>query len=248
MTLKEFFMQYNKVALAYSGGIDSSYLLYMAKKYNVDVRAYFVKTEFQPNFAMKDCLRFAKKVDANLKIIAQNIIDNSDIVNNGSNRCYFCKKYFMNLIYNNAKEDGYDILIDGTNFSDDEYDSPGTKALREMNILSPLKMCNITQKDVIQLSLKEGLDIENKNSYSCLATRLCEGEKITKKLLSNIEKTEAYLFSLGFRDFDLSVANNNAVITVKKDDMDNIFTYRDKIIIAMSVMFDNIYLNLNSKK
>ena len=62
MTLEEFFMKYKKVALAYSGGIDSSYLLYMAKKYNVDVTAYFVKTEFQPNFAMKDCLRFAKRL------------------------------------------------------------------------------------------------------------------------------------------------------------------------------------------
>ena len=72
--------------------------------------------------------------------------------------------------------------------------------------------------------------------------------KNNKKLLSNIEKTEAYLFSLGFRDFDLSVTNNTAVITVKKDDMDNIFAYRDKIIIAMSPMFDNVYLNLNNKK
>lgn len=194
MTLEEFFMKYKKVALAYSGGIDSSYLLYMAKKYNVDVTAYFVKTEFQPNFAMKDCLRFAKKVDADLKIIAQNIIDNSDIVNNSSNRCYFCKKYFMNLIKTKAKEDGYEILIDGTNFSDDEHDRPGIKALKEMNILSPLRMCGCTQKDIIKLAIKEGLNIENKKSYSCLASRICRGEKITKKLLSNIEKTEAYLF------------------------------------------------------
>lgn len=194
MTLEEFFMKYKKVALAYSGGIDSSYLLYMAKKYNVDVTAYFVKTEFQPNFAMKDCLRFAKKVDADLKIIAQNIIDNSDIVNNSSNRCYFCKKYFMNLIKTKAKEDGYEILIDGTNFSDDEHDSPGIKALKEMNILSPLKMCSITQKDVIQLSLKEGLDIENKNSYSCLATRVCEGEKITKNFYPILKKLKHIFF------------------------------------------------------
>ena len=197
---------------------------------------------------MKDCLRFAKKVDADLKIIAQNIIDNSDIVNNSSNRCYFCKKYFMNLIKTKAKEDGYEILIDGTNFSDDEHDSPGIKVLKEMNILSPLRMCGCTQKDIIKLAIKEGLNIENKKSYSCLASRICRGEKITKKLLSHIEKTEAYLFSLGLRDFDLSITSETAVISVKKDDMNIVFKYRDKIIIAMSPMFDNVYLNLNNKK
>ena len=72
--------------------------------------------------------------------------------------------------------------------------------------------------------------------------------KNNKKTFIQYWKTEAYLFSLGFRDFDLSVTNNTAVITVKKDDMDNIFAYRDKIIIAMSPMFDNVYLNLNNKK
>lgn len=248
MTLKEFFLNNKKLALAYSGGVDSSYLLYLTKKYNVDVTAYFVKTEFQPYFVMKDSIQFAQSIDANLKIIADNILDNVSIINNDDNRCYYCKKHIMELIINSAKEDGYDLIIDGTNFSDDEFDLPGFKALNEMNIISPLRICKLTQNDVRKLSKEEGLSIWNKFSYSCLATRICKNQRITKRLLSNIEKSETYLSDLGLKDFELSVSEKTAVIKVKREDFNKVINYRDKIVITMSHMFDNIYLDLKRKK
>lgn len=248
MTLKEFFLNNKKIALAYSGGVDSSYLLYLTKKYNVDVTAYFVKTEFQPYFVMKDSIKFAQSIDANLKIISDNILYDNLIINNDDNRCYYCKKHIMELIINSAKEDGYDLIIDGTNFSDDEFDLPGFKALNEMNIISPLRICKLTQNDVRKLSKEEGLSTWNKVSYSCLATRICEKQKLTKKLLSNIEKSETYLSDLGLNDFELSVSDKTAVIKVKREDFNKVIKYREKIIITISHMFDNIYLDLKRKK
>lgn len=197
---------------------------------------------------MKDSIKFAQSIDANLKIISDNILDDNLIINNDDNRCYYCKKHIMELIINSAKEDGYDLIIDGTNFSDDEFDLPGFKALNEMNIISPLRLCKLTQNDVRKLSKEEGLSTWNKVSYLCLATRICEKQKLTKKLLSNIEKSETYLSDLGLKDFELSVSDKTALIKVRREDFSKVIKYREKIIITMSHMFDNIYLDLKRKK
>lgn len=197
---------------------------------------------------MKDSIKFAQSIDANLKIISDNILDDNLIINNDDNRCYYCKKHIMELIINSAKEDGYDLIIDGTNFSDDEFDLPGFKALNEMNIISPLRLCKLTQNDVRKLSKEEGLSTWNKVSYLCLATRICEKQKLTKKLLSNIEKSETYLSDLGLKDFELSVSDKTALIKVRREDFNKVIKYREKIIITMSHMFDNIYLDLKRKK
>lgn len=117
-----------------------------------------------------------------------------------------------------------------------------------MNIISPLRLCKLTQNDVRKLSKEEGLSTWNKVSYSCLATRICKNQKITKKLLSNIEKSETYLSDLGLNDFELSVSDKTAVIKVKREDFNKVIKYREKIIITMSHMFDNIYLDLKRKK
>lgn len=197
---------------------------------------------------MKNSIKFAQSIDANLKIISDNILDDNLIINNDDNRCYYCKKHIMELIINSAKEDGYDLIIDGTNFSDDEFDLPGFKALNEMNIISPLRLCKLTQNDVRKLSKEEGLSTWNKVSYLCLATRICEKQKLTKKLLSNIEKSETYLSDLGLKDFELSVSDKTALIKVRREDFSKVIKYREKIIITMSHMFDNIYLDLKRKK
>ena len=136
MTLKDFFLKYNKVAVAFSGGVDSSYLLYIAKKYAKEVKAYYVKTEFQPQFEFKNILQFVADFDIDLKVIKLSVLSNKQIVSNPINRCYFCKKQIFSTISKVALKDGFNFIIDGTNASDKENDRPGMKALKELSVLS----------------------------------------------------------------------------------------------------------------
>ena len=248
MTLEEFFKYYKKVALAFSGGVDSSYLLYILKKLNIESTAYFIKSEFQPDFELKESITLATKLGADLKIIDNPILDEEKIINNDVSRCYYCKQNIFSHIIKAAKQDGYNIIIDGTNATDDEGDRPGMKALKEMKILSPLKICSLTKEDIRSLSKEAGLPTWDKPSYSCLATRISKGEKIKKNTLVKIEKSESYLFKLGFKDFRIRVKNNSAVIQVKEKDFQKVMENRDRILKTISHMFDEISLDLRPRR
>ena len=240
MTLEEFFKYYKKVALAFSGGVDSSYLLYILKKLNIESTAYFVKSEFQPDFELKESITFATKLGADLKIIDNPILNEEKIITNDSSRCYYCKQNIFSHIIKTAKQDGY--------ATDDEGDRPGMKALKEMKILSPLKICSLTKEDIRTLSKEAGLPTWDKPSYSCLATRISTGQKIKKDTLVKIEKSESYLFKLGFKDFRIRVKDNSAIIQVKEKDFIKVLENRDRILKTISHMFDEISLDLRPRR
>ena len=92
MNLQEFFKENPKVALAFSGGVDSSYLLYAAMKYGADVKAYYVKALFQPQFEMDDAMRLAEQLKAPVRVLRADVLSDPVVVSNPSNRCYYCKK------------------------------------------------------------------------------------------------------------------------------------------------------------
>ena len=146
MTLQEFFAAHPKVALGFSGGVDSSYLLYAAKQAGADVRPYFAKTQFQPEFELEDAKRLAELVDIELTILPYDVLPAAGF--NPPDRCYYCKTALFGALVAQAKADGYDTIIDGTNASDDAGDRPGMKALQEMQVLSPLRLCGLTKQDI----------------------------------------------------------------------------------------------------
>ena len=152
MNLAEFFQTYPKVALAFSGGCDSSYLLGVAKKYGVAIKPYFVKSAFQPQFELEDALRLGQELAIDITILTIDVLSEPQITANPPNRCYYCKQQIMNLIKTQSQADGYSVLIDGTNASDDISDRPGMKAAHEIGILSPLRLCGITKNEVRQFS------------------------------------------------------------------------------------------------
>ena len=141
MTLQEFFVAHPKVALGFSGGVDSSYLLYAAKQAGADVRPYFAKTQFQPEFELEDAKRLAELVDIELTILPYDVLPTAGF--NPPDRCYYCKTALFGALVAQAKADGYDTIIDGTNASDDAGERPGMKALQEMQVLSPLRLCGL---------------------------------------------------------------------------------------------------------
>ena len=248
MTLEEFFLENNKVAIGFSGGVDSSYLLYAAKKYGAEIKPYFIKTQFQPDFELLDAYKLAKHLNICIKKIDFDILSDPLVAKNPENRCYHCKLALFGLLKKNALKDGFSVMIDGTNASDDEGDRPGMKAISELSVLSPLKICGITKKEVRRLSKEAGLFIWDKPSYSCLATRIKTNEKITAGTLLKIEKAESLLFSLGFLDFRVRVSENNANLQLKKADFERLINNKNIIYKNLSTDFDNIFLDLKERQ
>ena len=247
MKLKKFFSKYTKVAVAFSGGVDSSYLLYAAKKYAEKVKAYYVKSEFQPGFEFENALKFVSDYGIKLKVIKLSVLSDKKVVANPKNRCYFCKKQIFSAIYKAASKDGFKFVLDGTNASDKASDRPGMKALKELSVLSPLKLCNITKADVRKLSKKEKLPTWNKISYTCLATRIITGQKINKHLLQRTEKAEKYLFSLGFVDFRVRTVNDTAKIQIRKEQFPLMLSNREKIFKKLSADYKAVCLDMETR-
>ena len=237
MQLNEFFYKHRKVALAFSGGADSAYLLYAAKENGADVQPYYVKLQFQPKFEHEDAIKLTAELGVALKVISIDILQLDEVTDNPPDRCYYCKRRIMGTIRAAAAADGYDTLIDGTNASDDGGDRPGMKVLKEQNILSPLKLCGITKSEVRARSHEAGLFTWNKPAYACLATRVPAGEKISGEKLEAVEKSEEYLFSLGFTDFRVRLRDGGALLQFTAKQQEKAQTELEKIKAELSKYF-----------
>lgn len=214
MTLREFFIQHPRVALGFSGGVDSSFLLWAAKSSGAEIRAYYVSTAFQPAFEREDAMRLASALGIVPEVIELDILSCEEVIANPPDRCYHCKKRIFGAVARRAMEDGYTVLIDGTNASDDAGDRPGMRALQELQVLSPLRICGLTKEEIRRQSREAGLFTWNKPSYACLATRTRAGERLTADNLRRTEEAEAALHTLGFSDFRIRHKGDTAMIEV----------------------------------
>ena len=245
--LLDFFRTYPKVALAFSGGTDSAYLLYAASKNGADIQPYFIKSPFQPQFELEDAQRLCALSGINLKIIEADTLSDARIAENTEQRCYYCKKFLFSLLKRRAAEDGYTLVIDGTNSSDQISDRPGMKALEELGIRSPLRECGITKADVRTLSKKARLFTWNKSSYACLATRIPRGTPIREEKLRLIEKSENALARLGFSDFRIRLDGNAARIQVPARQMKKVLRKRETIRTLLADDFSVVVLDLKER-
>ncbi|MBP7403079.1 MAG: TIGR00268 family protein, partial [Clostridia bacterium] len=178
MTLQDFFHDNPRVALGFSGGTDSSYLLYAGLQAGAEVRPYFIRSVFQPAFEREDALRLAAGLGVEVVEIPVDILAVPDVAANPADRCYHCKTALFGALRARAAADGFTVLIDGTNASDDAGDRPGMRALAEMAVRSPLRECGITKAEVRRLSREAGLFTWDKPAYACLATRVPTGRAI----------------------------------------------------------------------
>ncbi len=247
MNLNTFFKENNKIALAFSGGTDSAFLLWSAIENGADVTAFFVKSAFQPQFELDDANRLAEDLGAKLVILELNPLADEKVARNEKDRCYHCKNTIFSAILNAAKEHGYEAVCDGTNASDDENDRPGMVALKEMKVLSPLRICGITKAQVREFSRKAGLFTYDKPSYACLATRIETGCPITIPDLEKVEKSEYSLMELGFSDFRIRLRNGDAVLQLRQSQFPLFSEKRGEIIEKLNGTFNNIYLDLNTR-
>lgn len=248
MTIKEFFKDNKKAALAFSGGTDSSFLLYAGRKFGCDLKPYFIKTAFQPQFELADAQKLCDDLHVPLTVIDYDILSQRDVSSNPQDRCYYCKRILFSTLTQRASEDGYSLLIDGTNASDDPADRPGMRALRELSVRSPLLECDISKAEVRMLSRAAGLFTWNKPSYACLATRIKTGTAIRAKTLQAIEWSEDALREMGFSDFRIRVTGNTAKLQLPTNQMNHAVNLQEKIIQILSAHFDEIVLDLVPRK
>ena len=247
MELSEFLKENPKAALGFSGGVDSSYLLYAGLKYGADIRPYYIKTAFQPEFEFEDAKRLAESLGAKLNVIYADILSSSEVTENPENRCFYCKTALFSMVKAQALKDGCSVVIDGTNASDDAGDRPGMAALCNLDVRSPLRECGLTKEQIRRLSRAAGLFTWNKPAYACLATRIPTGETITEEKLYSIEKAENLLFSLGFSDFRVRIDRHLARIELLPEQMHRAIDLRSTILENMPGYFTNITLDLNGR-
>lgn len=240
MDIKAFFKKYNSAAIAFSGGVDSAFLLYCAKKCGVDVTAYYVKSAFQPQFEFEDAKRIASELEIPLKIIEANILDYDEVRRNDPLRCYYCKRRIFSQIKAQAKSDGYSVILDGTNASDDSGDRPGMKALEELKVLSPLRLCGYTKDEIRKQAKNAGLFVWNKPAYACLATRIKPNEEITPNALNFVEKSEIFMMNLGFKNIRVRVSQNEATIILKDNNQELLKEKRNIIEKEFSQYFNKV--------
>ncbi len=247
MTLREFFERHPKAALAFSGGVDSSYLLSAALDAGAEVRAYYVKSEFQPRFEYEDALRLAEELKADMRVITLPVLEAPMVRENPADRCYYCKKAIFGAIGAAAAEDGFPLLLDGTNASDDAGDRPGMRALRELAVRSPLRECGLTKTEIRRLSKERGLFTWNKPAYACLATRIPSGETITPEKLRRTEAAEAYLASLGFTDFRVRLLDGCARLQLPADQIPQLLEKRETVTAELKKSYRAVLLDLEPR-
>ena len=247
MTLNEFFGLVPKAAVAFSGGTDSAFLLWAAKKCGCDVRAYYVKTAFQPQFELEDARRLASELAVPMTVVEADILAVPEAAANGPQRCYHCKTALFSQLRQAAREDGYTVLLDGTNASDDAGDRPGMRALRELEVRSPLRECGLTKDEVRRRSREAGLFTWDKPAYACLATRIPTGTPIQQQTLSQVEAAEEALRRLGFSDLRVRVGEQAAKLQLKADQMAKAVELRERILEELSPYFDQVLLDLKAR-
>lgn len=248
MDLKEFFKENTNVAVAFSGGVDSSYLLCEAKKYAGKVIAFYVKTSFQPDFETEDAKKMASLLGADLKFIKADILNVDEVRKNGKDRCYYCKKEIFSKILKAAKEEGIECVLDGTNASDSEDDRPGMRALKELGVRSPLRECGLTKDFIRKKSKEEGLFTWDKPAYACLATREKTGTLITEEKLRRTEKAEGYLTGLGLYDLRVRDDEGKATVQVRKEQMSVLNEKWDIISKDLGQYYDEVSIDPEGRK
>lgn len=244
MDISDFFQENPQAAIAFSGGVDSAFLLYCAARYGNRVRAYYVQTAFQPEFERRDARQLAQQLGVGLTVLEEDVLDDGQILENSPRRCYYCKRRLFRRLTEAARADGFSLVLDGTNASDDLSDRPGVQALMELGVRSPLRECGLTKQEIRRRSQEAGLFTFDKPAYACLATRIPTGEPITEEKLDRTQWAEDYLYSLGLRDFRVRLWQDTARIQLREADLPLAAAHREAIVTQLKRRYRGVVLDL----
>ena len=207
--------------VAFSGGVDSSFLLKMASEVlgKGKVLAVSAKAEIFPQEELESAKEMAKEIGVEHVVIECGPLKIPQFKMNPIDRCYYCKTQIFQKLKDVAKEKGFNFVLDGTNYDDARDYRPGMKALRELGTRSLLKEAMITKEDIRYFSRRMGLKTWDKPSLACLASRFPYGKEITKEKLTTVGEAESFLRGLGFKQVRVRHHGEIARIELEKNDI-----------------------------
>jgi len=233
------------LAVAFSGGVDSTFLLYVAHEVLGDraIAVTSVTTVF-PRREKDEASDFCAGHGIRQVIVEYDELEVPGFADNPPDRCYLCKKALFSKMISVCRAEGIDHIAEGSNTDDDGDYRPGLKAIAELGVSSPLREAGLTKNEIRELSREFGLPTWDKPSYACLASRFPYYHKITADKLAMVEKAEDYLISAGFRQVRVRVHGDVARIEVPVECMETVLRSREDIVSALQG-FGFLYVSLD---
>lgn len=211
-------------ALAYSGGVDSTFLLKAAFDVLGDrLVAVTARSSTYPEREFKEATKYIESLGAKHVVIISEELEIEGFSKNPTNRCYYCKKELFSKVKNIAEEHGLNYVLDGSNADDVGDFRPGMTAAKELSVVSPLREAGLTKQDIRALSKELGLPTWNKPAFACLSSRFPYGNEITVPKLSMVEKAEQFLLDLGFKQLRVRHHGDIARIEVNTEERSKFF-------------------------
>lgn len=213
--LREYLKSLESVAVAFSSGVDSTFLLKTAKDTLGDnVIAVTARSCSFPGRELNEALEFCKKEGIRHFVCESEELSIDGFAQNPKNRCYLCKKELFRKIQEIADENGIAAIAEGSNMDDMGDYRPGLTAVAELGIKSPLRHCNLTKADIRALSRYLNLPTWKKQSFACLSSRFVYGETITEEKLGMVDKAEQLLLDMGFHQVRVRIHGMMARIEI----------------------------------
>ncbi len=244
--LKNYLRELGKVAVAFSSGVDSTFLLKVAHEIlGENVLALTAANKFVPKSEIYSAKKFCSDENIRQIIFETDILKIAGVKENPVNRCYICKRELFKNFLRIADENNFANVVEGSNIDDVGDFRPGMKALAELKIKSPLKFAELNKKEIRELSRKLNLSTADKPSMACLATRFVYGDLLTEEKIFAVESAEEFLRKKNFKQFRVRVHGKIARIEIFSEDFSKIIEMRTEVVEKLkSLGFDYITLDL----